>query len=92
VFALAGLDRRAAEVVLKLVNRAATAREVTVELPGVAGARATTLSADDPTAENSLDDPDVVVPRESRCAVANGVLRHTLPANSFSVVRLALRR
>lgn len=93
LFALAGLDRRANELVLKIVNRAAVPRTVTIQLNGCGAlatqARVITLHHDDPTAENSLDDPEVLVPQETTLAVAGAEFQHTLPANSLTVLRLA---
>ena len=69
VYALAGIDCKAHEVVLKAVNRSAKPCQVNVRMTGLQElgltARVTTLSHQDPTAENTLDDPDMVLPAES---------------------------
>jgi alpha-L-arabinofuranosidase len=95
LFALAGLDRKTGEIVLKAVNRAVAPRTVTVKLNGCGPlakkARVITLNHNDPTAENSLDDPEVVVPRETTCDIVGAEFRHTLPANSLTVLRLSSR-
>ena len=92
LFALAGLDRQSGEVVLKIVSRAAVPRTVTVQLSGsspLSGtARVITLSHDDPAAENSLDDPEVVVPREAARDIPGAQFTHTLPAYSLTVLRM----
>jgi len=96
VYALAGLDISANEVVLKLVNRASSAREVTVtlaDLPAPAGrAKAFTLAHDDPTAENSLDDPEVVAPVTSSVAIAGPRFQYTLKPYSLTILRIPLRK
>ncbi len=93
LFALAGLDRQSGEVVLKVVNRAPAPRPVTIQLNGsgplAAQVRVITLHHDDPTAENSLDDPEMVVPREATRDIPGTEFTHTLPAHSLTVLRLA---
>ena len=93
LFALAGLDQHSGEIILKIINRAAVSRIVTIKLDGsgplATKARVITLSHDDPTAENSLDDPGVLVPRETAVAIPGPEFLHTLPANSLTVLRLA---
>jgi alpha-L-arabinofuranosidase len=92
VFALAGLEQKSGEIVLKIVNRDAAPRDVAIKLNGCGtpakNARVITLSHDDPTAENSLDDPEVMVPRESACSIAGPEFQHTLPAYSLTVLRM----
>jgi len=91
LFALAGLSRPSGEIILKIVSRAAVPRVVTIRIDGVAPAgqaRVITLHHDDPKAENALDDPDVVVPRESVRDIPGNVFTHMLPANSLTVIRL----
>lgn len=95
VYALAGLDQAVGELVLKMVNRSAAPRAVDVVLAGLAAkegnARAITLSHADPTAENSLDDPDVVAPVESSVTLPGEVFSYTLPAYSLTILRIPLK-
>jgi alpha-L-arabinofuranosidase len=92
LFALAGLDQPSGEIILKIVSRATAPREVTIQLNGsapLAGkARLITLHHDDPMAENSLDDPEVIAPRESIRDIPGAEFTHTLPANSLTVMRM----
>jgi alpha-L-arabinofuranosidase len=96
LFALAGLDRPSGEIILKVVNRATAPRSVAVKLNGsgpLAGkARVITLNHDDPTAENSLDDPEVIVPRETARDIPGTEFTLTLPANSLTVMRIGTSR
>ena len=91
VFALAGIDRDKKEVVLKAVNRAGEPRPVKILATGLAEigptARVTTLGHQDPTAENTLDDPEVVVPVESRITGVAQQFSLTLPAYSLTILR-----
>ena len=43
-------------------------------------------------AENSLDEPLKVSPKPFAITAKDGALQHDFPANSFSVIRLKLRR
>ena len=92
VFALAGLDRKMNTVILKLVNRATAPQPVTIKLNGCGTpartAQVITLSHDDPTAENTLDDPDLILPRETRCEITGSEFSRALPANSLTILRL----
>ncbi|MEI8288229.1 MAG: alpha-L-arabinofuranosidase C-terminal domain-containing protein [Verrucomicrobiota bacterium] len=93
LFALAGLDRKSGEIVLKIVNRFAAPRSVTIQLNGsgplAKKARMIALHHDDSTAENSLDDPGVIIPRETTVAIPGAEFQHTLPANSLTVLRIS---
>ena len=91
VFALAGIVHKTREVIIKVVNRSSEAKPITVRSAGLkmAGsvARVTTLGNPDPTAENTLDDPDVVIPATSEISgVAEGFTL-TLPAHSLTIAR-----
>jgi alpha-L-arabinofuranosidase len=96
LFALAGLDRKTGELILKIVNRATAPRTIMIQLNGCAPlarkARVMTLHHDDPTAENSLDDPEVVVPREETVTIAGDEFQHRLQSNSLTVLRLGMKR
>jgi alpha-L-arabinofuranosidase len=91
VYALAGIDRDKKEVVLKAVNRAGEPRLVKILATGFQEigptARMTTLGHQDPTAENTLDDPEVVVPVESRITGVAQQFRLTLPPYSLTILR-----
>lgn len=92
LFALAGLDQPSGEIILKVVNRAPARRTVTIRIHGsgplARKARVITLNHDDPAAENSLDDPEVIVPRETLCEISGTEFCRDLPANSLTVLRL----
>ena len=94
LFALAGLDRKSGEIILKIVNRSTAPRTISIQLNGcdlfARKARVITLHHDDPTAENSLDDPEVVVPREEPVTITGSEFQHRLHANSLTVLRVSL--
>lgn len=95
IFALAGVDRRASSLIVKLVSRAAEARTVRVSLAGLAGlgreAEVVTLSHRDPEAENTLGQPRRIVPVTSRRPVPGPEFDYPLPPYSVTVLRIALR-
>jgi alpha-N-arabinofuranosidase len=90
VFASASRDAASGDVIVKLVNPGPTARDVKVTLNGVtprAGGRRIVLTGD-PAAENSLQRPTIVVPREE--AVAQIAADHVerLGAHSLTILRV----
>lgn len=91
VYALGGWDASRHQVVLKVVNRAQEETRVKLSLlnlPALSGnAIQTILSNPDPRAENTVDDPTVVVPAESRLRVQGNTPTLTLKGNSLSVFR-----
>ena len=97
LFASSVIDEAADEVVVKVVNGAFEPQPVLLR---VAGARVAdgpaafseVLTSADAMAENSLDEPLKVSPKPFAIAAKDGVLQHDFPANSFSVIRLKLRR
>ncbi|MEI7947414.1 MAG: alpha-L-arabinofuranosidase C-terminal domain-containing protein [bacterium] len=96
LFALAGLDRQKETILLKIVNRAASPRPVMIRLNGsgtlAKAAQVITISHDDPSAENTLDEPDLILPREAVCDISGSEFLQTLPANSLTVLRLGIRQ
>jgi alpha-L-arabinofuranosidase len=92
LFALAGYSKARKEAVLKFVNRTGSAKSVSVVLRGfdaVGGnAKLTTLANGDPTAENSVAEPDAVVPVESAAAVSGPEWNITLGPYSLTILRL----
>jgi alpha-L-arabinofuranosidase len=93
IFASAVLDEGSREVIVKLVNATAGDSAVTVDLGGVGAVRGgtlTVLGAPDLSAENTVADPDRVAPKQSAFTPAGPKFDLVLPANSFSVLRMAV--
>jgi alpha-N-arabinofuranosidase len=94
LFAVASKDERSGEVILKVVNATASAREVRINLAGAKQiakeGRAYVLASPDLKAENSLDEPMKVAPVEQRFAVPAGEFAFTLAANSLTVLRVGV--
>jgi len=80
-------------VILKIVNAAPAQRTVRVELAGLRSVVRTgeeiVLTAPDLKAENSLEEPTKVVPRERDFAVPGGEFEHTLAPHSLTVLRIS---
>ncbi len=80
------------EVILKTVNMAPAPLETQVELHGAAsvspGARAMVLTAADPAAENTLEQPTRVAPVAVPVSCAGTAFQHTFPAHSLTVLRI----
>ncbi|MBC8097276.1 MAG: DUF1080 domain-containing protein, partial [Akkermansiaceae bacterium] len=92
VYASATRDEKAGEIILKLVNPGAEARECRVNLAGVTSVKPNTrsfvLTGANGNALNTLDEPRRVVPLESTLNLAGPNFNQRLPARSFSVFRI----
>lgn len=98
LFASAVLDKNDGSVVVKVVNTSDWAQHVTLNLKGMtrpAMALTTTLTCTDMDAENTLDNPNLIVPEQSNMQVgaaskgnAASMLQDTLPAKTFRVYRI----
>jgi alpha-N-arabinofuranosidase len=95
LFASASLDDKTGEVVLKIVNAEASAREVRINLASAAklgsSGKAFILAGSDLKAENSLDEPAKIAPVERQVEVPPGEFSFTLAPNSLSVLRIPVR-
>lgn len=105
LFVSASLDTKSSEVILKVVNTAATPRAIRINLVGAAKvgavARAVVLASNDLSVENSLDAPKRVAPVkhelalpapfEPRVKPADSQLTHSFAANSLTVLRVPLQ-
>jgi alpha-L-arabinofuranosidase len=86
-------DLRSGTVIVKLVNATDTETPSMIELKGAgnaADATLTVLRSDGLSDENSAASPDKVAPREGPAPVSGREVTVSLPANSFSVLRIRL--
>jgi len=85
-------DGKSGDIIVKIVNTAATATESEIEFSGAgklaAEATAVVLTSDKPTDENSLAQPEKVSPKSETWTVAGKGVTHVFPANSFTVLRI----
>jgi alpha-N-arabinofuranosidase len=90
VFATAARDAATGDIIVKLVNPGPAARDVKLLLNGVtpgAGGRRIVLTGD-PAAENSLQRPTVVVPREETLAPMAADHVEKLGPHSLTILRV----
>jgi alpha-L-arabinofuranosidase len=91
LYALAGLDRTAGEVVLKVVNRSPEFQMVEIQMRGIAKigsqAKVVTLGHEDANIENSVIEPERIVPVESVFDGAAERFCYPFPPYSLTVLR-----
>ena len=95
LYALAGLDQKTGELIIKVTNPTAEPVTGRITLKGLTGlgrtAKVITLGHTDATAENTLENPDVVVPTQSQMAVSGSEFSATFAPNSLTILRLPAR-
>ena len=95
LYAAAGRENKSGETIVALVNPGGAPLTTRINLTGAHGvapdAKAIVLTSASPDDENSFDEPTKVVPREERVRVAAPAFEHTLPACSFTLLRIAAR-
>jgi len=93
LFASATRDNEAGEVILKIVNAAATTATADIKLDtasSVSSGRAILLSGQNADV-NSFETPTKIAPVESAIQSASKSFTHTAPANSMTVLRLKVK-
>ena len=95
LFAVAGRDEKAGDMIITVVNPFADAREADIALRGVArvlpDVRATVLTSASADDENSFEAPRKVAPREEAFKITGPTFAHLFPANSLTILRLKVR-
>jgi alpha-L-arabinofuranosidase len=95
LFASATRDNSSGEIILKVVNAAGTATVAEVSLKGASSvssrAQAIVLAGISRDAVNTIDHPDLIVPAETVVKNASPHFRHSFPANSVTVLRIAAK-
>jgi alpha-L-arabinofuranosidase len=94
LYAVAGRDDEARELVLFLANPAAHPVAAVIDLRGGTSigptGRLIRLTGESPDSMNTFEAPDVVAPRETRVEISGPAFESTLPPFSFSVLRMPL--
>ena len=94
LYAAAGVDKAADELVIELVNPTGEPCDTEFNLsgygPGTVDATLTTLTADNPNSDNSLARRDRVAPQESTVTGVAADFTHTVPPYSLQVLRIPL--
>ena len=92
VYALAGLDSKRGEVIIKVVNPSPQSASAFVTIKGVRHltptCSAVTLGNAEATAENTLDRPDRILPVETRFQATLPSFSYHFGSNSLTILRL----
>lgn len=91
VYAAAGIDRKAGEIILQIANPSSEAHSLAINLQGWKSnkpAQGKILTADTPDARNNLETPDFVAPKDLTAPVNAGVIQQNLPAWSHTTLRV----
>jgi alpha-L-arabinofuranosidase len=96
MYAVATRATSTGDVILKVVNASAEPQTTAIELSGLDGkvksATATVLTSANPDDENSLDEPNKVVPVSNSIDNAAARFNHTFPSYSVTVLKIKVER
>lgn len=91
IYASAGIDRKAGEVILQVANPGHEARQLSIHLRGwksAKPAKGQLLTSASPDDKNTLEKPDLVSPKDVTSPVNAGVIHQTLPPWSHTTLRV----
>jgi alpha-L-arabinofuranosidase len=95
LFASAVFEQSTGEVIVKVANTSDNTQPVSIQLQGMKGARTAetiTLCHNGMDDENTLDNPEKIVPKTGNCQVEAGkgasLLTDNLPAKSFRIYKI----
>ena len=95
LFASSVWDANTGEVIIKVVNTSEKSQPISIQLQGMKGARTAhtiTLSHNGKDDENTLDNPEKIIPRPGTCQVDAGksasLLLDDIPALSFRLYKV----
>ena len=95
LFASSVFDKATGEVIVKVVNTSDTPQPLSIQLNGMKGthtAQIITLSHDGMDDENTLDNPEKIIPVEGSCQVDAGkkcsLLLDDIPAKTFRIYKI----
>jgi alpha-L-arabinofuranosidase len=92
LYSVAATDEKTGDLIVKVVNANANPLETEVDLSGaknLAGTgTATVLTSENPTDENSLENPAKVSPKTEPVSFTGTTFKRSFPGNSFTVLRL----
>ncbi|MBV5315062.1 MAG: hypothetical protein JZU47_17295 [Prolixibacteraceae bacterium] len=94
LFCISGYDKTTDEIILKVVNTGAQSQKAAFHFKGIrfAGQTATsiTLTHADCTAENSLFNPNVVIPQKSQVSIGKANIEREFSPWSFTILRVKI--
>ena len=95
LFASSVFDKQTGEVIVKVVNTSDKPQPLSIQLNGMKGthtAQIITLSHDGMDDENTLDNPEKIIPVEATCQVDAGkkasLLLDDIPAKTFRIYKI----
>ena len=95
LFASAVFDKQTGEVIVKVVNTSAQTQPLSIQLQGMKGTRSAqiiTLTHNGMDDENTLDNPEKIIPVEGTCQVDAGkgasLLLDDIPAKTFRIYKI----
>lgn len=95
LYATAAADNGDGSVIVKVVNTNKTAQSVSVNLKGIKGektAKVTTLTCNDLNAENTIEEPEKITPKEStltcKASKSSTVIEDEIAPMTFKVYRI----
>ena len=95
LFASAVFDKQTGEVIVKVVNTSAQTQPLSIQLQGMKGSRTAqiiTLTHNGMDDENTLDNPEKIIPVEGTCQVDAGkgasLLLDDIPAKTFRIYKI----
>ena len=95
LFASSVFDKNTNEVIIKVVNTSEAEQPISIQLKGMKGtytAQTITLSHNEMDDENTLDNPEKIIPRPGTCQVDAGkgasLLLDNLPARTFRIYKI----
>ena len=97
LFASAVWDEPTKSYIIKVVNVSDKAQPVSIEFDGLKkkklAEQATSIlfHSDEPDAENTLDNPNLIVPKESKVSVEGKNLQAEIGAQTFAIYRIAVQ-
>jgi alpha-L-arabinofuranosidase len=93
IYATSARDSRSGDLIVKVVNASAGPLTTELDFEGAKGllgkGTATVLTSENPTDENSLENPTKVSPKTEDVQFTGTSLTREFPGNSFTVLRLA---
>ncbi len=94
IYASAAIDKKANQIIVKVVNAGITPQETMINLAGISTvkspAKALLLTSEKATDENSLEEPTKVSPREKTIDITGSSLKYDFPGNSVTVLRIQM--
>ena len=95
LFASGVFDSSTSEYIIKIANTADSPSAVSILFDGLSGTLSEgvsyTLHCDEPYMDNTLEEPDAVVPEESKIVPSKGRLKVKVGARTFAVYRIPVK-